>query len=304
MNMSIIEKALQKAAILNDGPEKDMELLKHKVAEIVEPERIINNQHVVVDLAAQKLNKSAGRKINTIQIEWQRLGGAGFISPEQTNSQLSEEYRVIKRPLVANAMNGKSRGIVHSNLILVTSSLPGEGKTFSAINLAISIANERDKQVLLIDADVAKPSVSKVLGIKDSPGLIEYLDGSVNDFSEIILQTDIEGLRLIPAGKRHGYSTELLASNKMKQFSMELSERYADRIVIFDSPPLLAATQGEVLSTMVGQVVLVIEADQTQQNDVMESVRKLKDCDVVLALLNKTRHNFNLNYYGYGNYGS
>lgn len=261
-------------------------------------------QDVVVDLVTPKPVKSGVKFSDKIQIDWEKLGVAGFISPEETNSQLSEEYRVIKRPLVSNALNGMARGIARSNLILVTSSLPGEGKTFSAINLAISMANERDKQVLLIDADVAKPSVSKALGIKAGPGLIEYLEGGITDLADIILQTDIEGLRIVPAGKRHGYSTELLASNRMQELSVELSERYTDRIVIFDSPPLLAATQGEVLATMVGQVVLVIEADQTQQNDVMESIRKLKNCDVVLALLNKSRHSFNLNYYGYGNYGN
>ncbi|MBE0437089.1 MAG: AAA family ATPase, partial [Methylomicrobium sp.] len=165
-----------------------------------------------------------------------------------------------------------------------------------------SIAAERDKQVLLIDADVAKPSISRVLGIKRTPGLIEYLEGNKIDFSDIILQTEIAGLRIVPAGKAHQFSTELLASNKMINLSRELSERYADRIVIFDSPPLLAATQAEVLSSLVGQVILVIEAEKTAQNIVMEAVKKLESCDVVLALLNKTQRSMDLNYYGYGQY--
>ncbi|MDO9241492.1 MAG: protein tyrosine kinase, partial [Methylicorpusculum sp.] len=116
------------------------------------------------------------------------------------------------------------------------------------------------------------------------------------------LKTEIDGLRIVPAGKSHQFSTELLASNKMLSLAQELSERYADRIVIFDSPPLLAATQAEVLSSMVGQVVLVIEAEQTAQNIVMESVKKLEACDVVLALLNKTKRGLDMNYYGYGQY--
>ncbi|MEQ1637583.1 MAG: XrtA-associated tyrosine autokinase [Methylococcales bacterium] len=301
--MSIIEQALQKAAIFKKTAENKTDSIKPAVMASIEPNKPY--EHIaVINLVTPKVTQPGIKNANAIQINWKKLSSAGFISPEQTNSQLSEEYRIIKRPLVSNALNGKSKGITRANLILVTSSLPGEGKTFSAINLAISIANERDKQVLLIDADVAKPSVSKLFDIKNGPGLIEYLEGDVRDLSEIILQTDIEGLRVVSAGKRHGYSTELLASNKMQELSIELSERYSDRIVIFDSPPLLAATQGEVLAAMVGQVVLVIEADQTQQNDVMESIRKLKNCDVVLALLNKTRNNFNLNYYGYGNYGN
>nr|WP_305908434.1 polysaccharide biosynthesis tyrosine autokinase [Methylomarinum sp. Ch1-1]MDP4521265.1 polysaccharide biosynthesis tyrosine autokinase [Methylomarinum sp. Ch1-1] len=186
---------------------------------------------------------------------------------------------------------------------MITSSVPGEGKTFTSINLALSISAEFDKKVLLIDADVSKPSVSKVLGIKRTPGLIEYLEGEVEDFADVILQTEINGLRIVPAGKRHKYSTELLASNKMVELAKELSERYADRIVIFDTPPLLATTQAEVLASLVGQVVLVIAAQSTPQNIVMESVKKLEDCaDVVLTLLNKTERSLDTNYYGYGRY--
>ena len=167
----------------------------------------------------------------------------------------------------------------------------------------MSIAAELDKKVLLIDADVSKPSVSRILGIKKTPGLIEYLEGGVNDLSDIILRTEVSGLRIIPAGKRHKFSTELLSSNKMASLAQELSDRYPDRIVIFDSPPLLATTQAEVLATLVGQVVLVIAAESTSQNIVMESVKKLTGCsDVVLTLLNKTQRSLDSSYYGYGQY--
>ena len=134
-------------------------------------------------------------------------------------------------------------------------------------------------------------------------GLIDYLDGEELDFSKMMLKTDIPGFSIIPAGKKHAYSTELLASNRMSVLADELHSRYPDRIVIFDSPPLLAATQAEVLAGLVGQVVLVIEAEMTLQSMVSESINKLKECDVVLALLNKSKARFDLNYYGYGQYG-
>ncbi len=234
---------------------------------------------------------------------WAFLKENGYITEDDSHSVLAEEYRSIKRPLVVNAIGARKKDIQRSNLILVTSSIPGEGKTFTSINLALSIAAELDKKVLLIDADVSKPSVSKVLGIKQTPGLIEYLEGEIDQLSDIILRTEVKGLRVIPAGKRHKFSTELLSSNRMALLAQELSDRYPDRIVIFDSPPLLATTQAEVLASLVGQVVLVVAAETTSQNIVLESVKKLTDsADVVLTLLNKVQHSLDTSYYGYGQY--
>ncbi len=156
---------------------------------------------------------------------------------------------------------------------------------------------------MLIDADVAKPSISKILDIdKDQHGLMDYLDGEKLDFSMMMLKTDIPGLSVIPAGKSHGYSTELLASNRMALLVEELHSRYPDRIVIFDSPPLMAATQAEVLAGLVGQVVFIVEAENTLQNVVLQAVEKLKVCDVVLGVLNKSINGFSQEY-GYGLYG-
>ena len=161
-------------------------------------------------------------------------------------------------------------------------------------------ANERDKQVLLIDADVARPSVSKTLGIEYPIGLIDYLENDDIAYADIEVKTNMPGLTLITAGKLHKHSTELLSSNKMAAFAEELSNRYPDRIVIFDSPPLLAATQGDVLAKLVGQIVLVIEAERTLQSMVKASVDKLAACEVVLAVLNKTKMGLVDSYYGYG----
>lgn len=294
--MSIIEKALNKAKDegqkLNNATDYYSGIGGHAEAEGNKPAVDVN--------PTPRIKKEYPPAKEIAEIDWARLAEFGFVAPADSNTQAIEEYRNIKRPLVSNAFGKGSEGITRANLILITSSLPGEGKTFTAINLALSIANERDKQVLLIDADVARPSVSRVLGIKSGPGLIDYLDREDISFSDIILGTSMPGLRVVPAGTLHRHSTELLSSNKMALLAEELSGKYLDRLVIFDSPPLLAATQGEVLAKLVGQVVLVIEAEKTMQSVVMESVGKLASCDVVLAVFNKTKRNMDAGYYGYG----
>jgi exopolysaccharide/PEP-CTERM locus tyrosine autokinase len=297
--MSIIEKALNKAKDEGQKLDKSTDFYNESGKNPVIQSNSLNKP-----VASAKPNLSTKNEQPLVEeiadIDWTRLTELGFVAPGDSNTQAVEEYRNIKRPLVSNAFGKGSEGITRANLILITSSLPGEGKTFTAINLALSIANERDKKVLLIDADVARPSIARVLGIKSSPGLIDYLEGADVAFSDMVIRTTIPGLRVIPAGKLHKHSTELLSSNKMALFVEELSNRYPDRMVIFDSPPLLAATQGEILAKLVGQVVLVIEAEKTMQSVVMESVDKLASCDVVLAVFNKSKTNMDAGYYGYG----
>lgn len=182
--MSIIEKAVKKAGMDGKHSIKVNPILKKGQNKTNKVEN--NNQ--IADARIEN-SRSRVKSSNSIaKIDWKRLAENGFITPEATHSQLAEEYRVIKRPLVVNALsNGTGEeDLENANLILVTSSLPNEGKTFTAVNLALSIAHERDKKVLLIDADVAKPSVAKILGITHSPGLIDYLENSVTEFSEIV----------------------------------------------------------------------------------------------------------------------
>ncbi len=289
--MNMLEKALEKSKITDNSiPENNTTEQTEDNVESKEPATVEKKQAIKQDK-------------NVVTFNWDYLSANGFIRIDDSHSRIAEEYRTIKRPLVTNALGAKKHDISNSNLILVTSSVPGEGKTFTSINLAFSIAAEMDKKVLLIDADVAKPSVSRVLGIESEFGLIDYLERDTLDLSDVILQTEIPGLRIITAGKTHKYSTELLASNKMIALSKELSERYSDRIVIFDTPPLLATTQAEVLASQMGQVVLVVGAEVTSQSFVLESVKKLQSCnDVVLAVLNKAQRNLNAGYYGYGYY--
>ncbi len=303
--MSIIENALKKAGkqVSIDGNHKVKNSDSSSVYSHLNDSGVSS---VLADQSPVKGNESSvPLSESQVVINWDSLAKDGFIDHNNAKSQLAEEFRIIKRPLVNNVQGSGVNGITRSNLILICSSLPGEGKTFVSINLALSIANERDKSVLLIDADVEKPSVSAQLGIKQSKGLIEYLEDDKVTFSDIYLKTDLPNLSVIPAGKRHKYSTELLSSQRMYLFAEEVSRRYKDRIVIFDSPPLLVATQAQVLAELVGQVVLVIAAEETPQSVVNESISKLSNCDVVMTLLNKTRKEIDIygHNYGYGKYG-
>lgn len=198
-----------------------------------------------------------------------------------------DEYRRIKRPLLSNAF-GKSAGLMkNGNLILVTSSIPGEGKTHTALNLALSIAHEQDHTVLLIDCDVARYGTSRALGIDDKPGLVDILESSDFSVADAILRTDIPALSLISSGKQHDFVTELLASQKMIDFVTEIGERYDDRIIIFDGPPLLPTPEAQVLTGLVGQVVFVIEANKTPQAAVKEALSMISEEQATGLVMNK-----------------
>ena len=235
-----------------------------------------------------------------IALDIQALAAAGIITPNAPRSRLADQYRVIKRPLIRNATGKGAAVLKHGNLIMVTSALAGEGKSFTAVNLAMSIAAERDHTVMLVDADVARPSVPRMLGFPPGPGLLDVLQGSV-EMSSVLLRSDIEKLTLLPSGTPHPRATELLASEAMGRLLDDIANRYADRIVIFDSPPLLLTTEARVLATHMGQVVVVVQANKTLQADVDRALATIEACPVRLMLLNQARAQVEGSYgYGYG----
>ncbi|GEM_PF-576883 len=233
------------------------------------------------------------------------------LSPEGGRDRLAEEFRLIKRPLVTRALQDRDHAQGHANLVMVTSSLQAEGKSFVSLNLAISIAMEMDSTVLLVDADVAKPGLSRFLGVADRPGLIDRLVDEKRDLAYLLLRTDIPKLTVLPAGSRHKRSTELLASSKMRELLDEMATRYADRIVLFDSPPLLESTEAGVLAAQMGQVVFVVASESTSQMLVKEALTAFDNLDTVSVVLNKVKggllsgkYGYAYGYgYGYGSYG-
>jgi exopolysaccharide/PEP-CTERM locus tyrosine autokinase len=217
------------------------------------------------------------------------LGLEAIISPQTERSRTAEEFRMIKRPLLQRAFSEQAATGERPNVIAVTSSVAGEGKTFTSLNLAISIAMELDRTVLLVDADLANPGLSRLLKAQDLPGLTERLLDDNVDLRSLLLRTDVPKLTLLAAGRRHRRSTELLASNAMKGLLDELATRYPDRVVLFDSPPLLATSEASVLAEQAGQVCLVVESATTPQFLVKEALGLLRHQDRVSLVLNKTR---------------
>jgi protein-tyrosine kinase len=234
-----------------------------------------------------------------VDLDLRKLSAAGFITPDAKRSQLADEFRVIKRPLIANAKRTSGPQIPRANLIMVTSALPGEGKSFTSVNLAMSIAMELDSTVLLVDGDVAGPSLSRLLGSPRSPGLIEVLTDERLTLADALLKTNVEKLSLVPAGAAHDRSTELLASQTMIDLLDEMASRYPDRIIVFDSPPLLATTESRVLATHMGQVVVVVEAEKTTHSSVTHALSTIEKCEVVMMVLNKAPRSEVGRYYGY-----
>ena len=239
--------------------------------------------------------------LHTVQLDLASLEKRNFVSLSKERRLINEEYRVIKRKLINNAFGVLSKTLQHPNLILVTSSRPGEGKTFSSINLALSIALEQDKTVLLVDADVLRPNISKTLNISHSLGLTDYLQSADVTVPDILLSTNVERLKIITAGSPHHLSTELLASERMSQLVNEFATRYSDRIVIFDAPPLLGVNETAVMAAMCGQAVVVVEENRTRLAEIEQSVSLLPKEMAVGFLINKAHRNQGKGY-GYGYY--
>jgi receptor protein-tyrosine kinase len=236
-----------------------------------------------------------------IEIDFEKLEHKGFVSTNAQRQLINEEYRAIKRKILDNAFGALSKSLDNSNIIMVTSSNPGEGKTFTAVNLALSIALEQDKTVLLVDADVLRPNVMRTLELENRQGLMEYLLGEKKDISEVMCKTNLNNLRIISAGKSHHLSTELLASEKMYEAVLEFANRYTDRVVIVDTPPLLGINETAILANLAGQAIVVTEEGKTKLGDIQKAVSQLNPEMAIGFVVNKAQK-INGDEHGYGYY--
>jgi protein-tyrosine kinase len=232
-----------------------------------------------------------------LRIDRASLRAAELLPPVEAERRLAQEYRHIKRPLIANALGRGVAALPNGRVILVASALPGDGKTFTTVNLALSMALEKDVSVLLVDADVARPHLSRVLGVGGEPGLLDLLRDEKLDAESLIIRTDIPGLSVLPAGHASDTATELLASSRMEALVRSLGERERDRIVLFDSPPLLLTTESRVLSAVVGQVLLVVSAGSTPQQAVLDAVDLIGDGKNIGLVLNQCDSESRAGYY-------
>ena len=246
----------------------------------------------------------AGVESEMAVVDLERLAAAGMITPSNTRSLIAEEYRAIKRPLLKNILNPQANVHGHPNLIMITSALPGEGKSFTSVNLAMSIAMEMDHTVLLVEADVPKPALAGYLGLaKDEAGLVDYLADERIELETLLFRTNIPKLTLLRSGRQHPHATELLASQNMRRLTLELAQRYPNRVVIFDAPPMLVSSEAVALAALVGQVVMVVESGKTPQRVVKDALALIGTDKFIGVVLNKS-HGGASQGYGYGHYGT
>ena len=222
-----------------------------------------------------------------VTIDRLMLAEKGMIVPGAPVGPLAEEFRLIKRQLLITRERLTDAGERDkARSVLVCSARPGDGKTFCAINLALSMAAERDIEVLLVDADFAKPDVMNQLGLDDGPGLLDALADSHLDPETLVRTTDVPHLSVLPAGTRTATDTELLASARTKAVLARLLAANPRRVLLFDSPPALAASPASVLAMLVGQVMLVVRADRTPEGELSAAVGQLDACENIALVLN------------------
>lgn len=258
--------------------------------------------HTGVPQVVEKFLGAPSYRTDTlIRVDRRALRAEGLMPPEHQERALADQYRQIKRPLIANALGTGVPKLAQGRLIMMASAMPGEGKTFTSINLALSMALEKDVSVLLVDADVAKPHISRTFGVEHEPGLLDLLREESAQVDSYVIPTDVPGLSILPAGRRSDTATELLASRRMQQVAHSLAERDPSRLALIDSPPLLLTSESRALAQSVGQIVVVVRAGITPQQAVLDGISYLGEGKFIGLVLNQsTVSGPGGYYYGYG----
>ncbi len=223
-----------------------------------------------------------------IELNFSKMKKAGYITPDGKRNKTKEQYRVIKRPLLVNAFQ-RADQISNPHVIMVTSASPNEGKTFTATNLALSIAAEREIKVLLMDGDVIRQDLSRRFGIEAEQGYLDVLSNDNLDVSDHLVRTNIPSLAILPCGQTRDDATELFASGRMADLMQDLASRYSDRIIIIDTPPALASSETNALAMHAGQIVMVVESGKTDRQRIEESLSFLAPCENIFFVLNKAQ---------------
>lgn len=278
--MNSIERAMERLQKLN---------IAYKQDGAITPS-MANNKTNVTQFASKSEAK--------LQLDFKSLAQEGYLTPNTMRGDMAEAYRLLKRPVLMNAKGKDDMQIKYGNLILITSALPGEGKTFTAFNMTMSIALERNNTVLLVDSDLTRHSLTSLVGLNDAPGLTDVLLDPQIDLGDIIVSTNVPQFKLIPAGHPHSDATELLASKKMHAIACELSARYSDRIVLFDAPPLLPTSQAIILTTLMGQILVVVEEGKNSKAIIQEAVSLLDENKIIGMVLNRCHRLFGSKHYG------
>ncbi|MCP1677137.1 receptor protein-tyrosine kinase [Natronocella acetinitrilica] len=281
--MSVIEKAINRLRESGDGTTGR----KDKPAETRHPEPP-REPEPAVEAASVGAVPAPVADREPVRVDYARLRAQGIYPPIDAERAIKDQYRRIKRPLIAGAIGKGTAAIPNGNLIMVTSAQPGEGKTFTSINLALSIAQDPDFSVTLVDGDVSRAHTSKIFGIRDEPGLLDLLADESLSASEVILPTTVDSLTVLPAGRAHSLSEELLSSARMERVVSALADRSTRHIILFDSPPLLVSAEAITLSANVGQILVVVKSAATPRHYVVAAVELLDPNKAVSLVLNQS----------------
>jgi len=282
--MSLVERAIDKlrASRASDKPTQPAQI-----------GAIVDDGH------ERELDATTSSRI--IHVSRDALRGAGYLPEAGQDRRFADQYRQLKRPVIAAAF-APPQGNANPRLVMMASALPGDGKTFTSINLALSMARERDVSVLLVDADTPKPHVSQIFGVDTEKGLIDALADEKVDVESLVLPTDVAGLSVLPAGQQRDGVTELLASGRMRQLVERLCDSRKRRIVLLDSPPLLLSSESRALVSNMGQVLLVVKSGHTPRQAVFDALEYVGEGHAVSLVLNRGSERLNEDY-GYGAYG-
>jgi protein-tyrosine kinase len=250
------------------------------------------------------VNQSEDSKVaNRLAIDVNALRAGGYLPEASKDRQFADQYRRIKRPLIEKALSGDDAG-GEPRIIIVTSAVPGDGKTFTSINLAFSMALERDVSILLVDSDLAKHHITDIFGLRQRKGLLDALTDESLDPEVLVVPTSLRGFSILPAGTQVDGTAELVSSNRMRQIATSLCARNPRRILLLDSPPLLITNEGRALVKLAGQVVLVVRAGETPRHAVQAAIGMVDEKQAGGLILNQVKVGFTESYYGYGAYGT
>jgi len=244
----------------------------------------------------------AAKTSRSVVLDTARLALAGTVDWTADRTPVMEELRLIKRRLLRRAFNEANGPDSISHLVMITSAKPREGKTFTSTNIAISISLEEDYNVLLVDADVRRQALRQNLGLEANQGFVDLLLNPGLDMADVLLRTNIPRLSILPAGMMSDRAPELLASSRMRDLIDDMAQRYRDRIIIFDTAPCLVSSDAATLAAHVGQVVFVVEAEQTQQHEIVAALNLISACPDISLVLNKAQPLATTSYGGYGAY--
>jgi protein-tyrosine kinase len=298
--VSLVEKALRKMQSAQAAVSERAKSPTHRVPDATQEVAIAAS---AIPLAAQILSAPGHRSDKLVTVNTTALRNRGLLPHPEDERRLTAEYRQIKRPLMAAAKTSGAAAVANGRVIMIASALPGEGKSFTSVNLALSMALEKDTSVLLVDGDLAKSEVTRAFEVQGEPGLMDLLLDEERDSASVILPTSVPGFSILPAGHHTTTATEHLASSRMESVVAELLSRDPTRIVLFDSPPLLLTTESRALTSLAGQVVVVVRAEETTHKAVLDALACISAGRSVGLVLNRCQAGADQFYYGYGEYG-